>query len=251
MPDKKIAIVGCADSKFEAPWEEKDWEIWGVNNMFHSMPQVRKAQEEGRLKWFEIHNIHYNGKQWFRRGVPVFRGQNVNDYVNDLIGLNCPIYMHKHWDEIPTSIEYPLADVIGKFGNYITNTISYEMAVAMLDPEVKEIGIWGVDMAVYSKNFLGNEYSFQRPSCEYFIGLARGMGIKVIVPNTSDLLKTRFLYGFQEPQEKAFNAKLNRLKQTIMQKKAEAAEKKNQALAQENQYIGAEHAVDEITRIWD
>jgi hypothetical protein len=52
-----------------------------------------------------------------------------------------------------------------------------------------------------------SEYAHQRPSCEYHIGIAKGRGIKVHIPHQSDLLKARFLYGFQEDEEIAFNKK--------------------------------------------
>ena len=41
----------------------------------------------------------------------------------------------------------------------------------------------------------GSEYGYQRPSCEFFIAWARGLGIKFVIPNESDLCKTAYLYG--------------------------------------------------------
>ena len=46
--------------------------------------------------------------------------------------------------------------------------------------------MYGVDMA--QDTLLAAEYSEQRPSCEYFIGLAEGAGIRVDIPGGSDLL---------------------------------------------------------------
>ncbi len=250
MP-RKIAIVGCADSKHEAPWTDSEWEMWGVNNMFHGMPNVFELSKQNRLKWFELHNVFHNGKQWFRRGESIFRGQKCDEYIADLNKLNCPVYMQKKWEEIPQSIEYPLQEIVNRFGNYLTNTISYEIALALLDSDVTEIGIWGVDMAVYSENFLGNEYSWQRPSVEYFMGLARGMGIKVFSPPTSDLLRSRFLYAYQEPQKREFDFKLEQFAKTIQQKQAAAENDEKTAFAKKHQYIGASHAVREIKRVWE
>lgn len=34
-----------------------------------------------------------------------------------------------------------------------------------------------------------DEYGYQRPNCEYLIGLARGRGIKVVIPDESPLCK--------------------------------------------------------------
>lgn len=56
--------------------------------------------------------------------------------------------------------------------------------------------MYGVDMA--QDTVLHAEYREQRPSCEYFIGIAEGAGIKVVLPPGSDLLKSSHWYGFDE-----------------------------------------------------
>ena len=104
-----------------------------------------------------------------------------------------PIYLQKPDPNIPCSIPFPLADVLRQFGTpspYFTNTVSWMIAYAIsLKPT--DIGVFGVDMAQTV------EYRAQRPSCEYLLGWARGLGINVHIPGTSDLLKLRMLYGFQ------------------------------------------------------
>ena len=42
------------------------------------------------------------------------------------------------------------------------------------------------------------EYATQRPSCEFFLGICVGYGIPVQIDPVSDLLKTDFLYGYDE-----------------------------------------------------
>ena len=42
------------------------------------------------------------------------------------------------------------------------------------------------------------EFSEQRPSCEYFLGWAKGLGIDVFIPPKSDLCKTLWLYPFED-----------------------------------------------------
>ena len=41
-----------------------------------------------------------------------------------------------------------------------------------------------------------SEYARQRPSVEYWIGIANGMGIKFHVPPQSDILKSACIYGY-------------------------------------------------------
>ena len=46
---------------------------------------------------------------------------------------------------------------------------------------------------------LEEEYFYQRAGCEYLIGLARGMGVKVVIPHESALCKASYVYGYSEP----------------------------------------------------
>ena len=108
----------------------------------------------------------------------------------------------------------------------------------------EEIHVYGVDMAV------DTEYHHQRPSCEFFLGLAAGMGIKIFVPDTADLLKTRFLYGFDEPKETKWKRKRNSILQMMATKKAKEEQVAKIADAKINQYIGAEQAIKEMDKIW-
>lgn len=507
----KVAIVGCSQSKSLAPFDDESFEIWGVNNLYPHIPRASR--------WFEIHEITQQGETYLRRGDTKFRGQPVNDYLKQMgewtKEKNCPVYMQKHWDLVPTSIPYPVEEMIQKFGGYFTNSVSWMIALAihegateihvygvdmavdclapetkvltddlrwvrsdeikvgdkligfdefrkegnasrrwrtstvtkavetvkpcyamhmedgqviiasekhgwlthgenmnrwkttdelctkhhrgdrhtkimkltdvwdqpntwdagylaaafdgeghfsnaqrnglsdgiytttlafaqnqnqMLDHVVKALQSHGFDFAVYKKlkvvngpgddchtvnikggkrevmrflgqmrphrlgakfdpeklgeiqakenvsvlktEFIGNqkvigletdtktfiaegyashnsEYHHQRPSCEYFLGVAVGLGIKIHVPPEADLLKTRFLYGFQEPQKTAWDKKIKMMNQTIKEKKTriegEITEFKKQIQireAQMHQYVGAEHALKESDKIW-
>jgi len=240
----KIGIVGCSDTKSLAPYDDKSWEIWAMNNAFNHIPRP--------TRWFEIHPIKKVGKQFYRRKLTrpgvfewstEFRGQPMNDYVKSLASLNCPVYMQKHWDEIPQSLPYPLEEITGRFGRYFTNSVSYMIALA-ITMGAAEIGCWGVDMAA------ATEYGPQRPSCEFFLGIAAGLGIKLTIPKQADLLKTRFMYGFEEREQAEYEAKLANMLTAIQTRKAKALSQYELAQKQVNQYVGAEEAVREITRVW-
>jgi len=228
---KKIAICGCSDSKDMAPFKDASWEIWGVNNLFHHIPRYDR--------WFEIHNLTRNDKgEWMRRGQANFRGQDINAYVKDLAKMKCPVYMQRHWDDIPTSTVYPLSEVKKRFGSilgwygdkdpvglsedqinrrlYGTNTVTYMILMAILEG-AQSIGVWGVDMAVDS------EYHYQRPSCEWALGIAQGMGIKVYIPAEADLLKTVHLYGFEEQLNDEWMDKLKKMGSSMGKRQNKAA----------------------------
>lgn len=253
---KKLCIVGCSNSRTHAPWDDPEAEFMGVNNLFLSEPNRPWAS------WSEIHYIDKDEKGNFRRrGSREFRGQDVNDYLKCLANLKdgngnpIPIYMQKKWDEVPNSVEYPIQKVLSTFGDYFTNSISYMIALGLLNSKafggtIEEINISGVDMAVSSKLLLQDEYSHQRPSCEYMIGVARGLGIRVVLPDTSDLLKTRFLYGYDEPKADRYQKKMEEMLVNIHKGKDKAEMQKMDAQRKIDQSLGAELAIKETLKIW-
>jgi hypothetical protein len=77
-----------------------------------------------------------------------------------------------------------------------------------------------------------------------------GRGIKVHIPLQSDLLKTRFIYGFEEKKQHAFEQKMNQVMADLEKKKAEALQQLEQAKAMVNQYSGALQGCQEMIRVW-
>ncbi len=178
----KVAIVGFAPSWKQAPWDKpEEYEVFCLNEMYKLAGEVQNFHAD---RWFEIHSRNSASKatpehQAFLRQCPV------------------PVYMWQKYDDIPNSARFPKDEIIAEFQKrgykgaaYFTNSISWMFALAMLEG-FKTIALYGVDMANDS------EYGWQRPSCEYFIGLAEGLGIEVIIPSASDLLKCTQLYGFE------------------------------------------------------
>ncbi len=211
----KVAIVGKAPSTLlDAPYDDTSWEIWTLSN---------NAQLGEAARWsrhFEIHPL----KQF--RDDP-----GRADYWNWLRSEPAnkrPIYTQAATPDMPAAKAFPIEEVIERFGGYFNNTVSYLIAFAILEG-AEEIAIYGIDMAVGGVD-PNAEYSHQRPSCEYMIGLARGMGIKVYVPKKSDLLKVRKLYGFGE--ETAFEAKIIQRRKELQSRKADA-ENRMEAAKQE------------------
>jgi hypothetical protein len=229
MEKKKVAILGFAPHWELAPFNDKSFEIWGLNDLYNSIPRWDR--------WFEIHDweVYELDK--------IYARQDGSSHVEGLKKLNCPVYMVKHYEDIPNSIPYPIEKAIKFFNTrYFTNTISMMIALAIMEG-FQEIHIYGVDMAV------GSEYGEQRPSCEYFIGEAKGRGITVYIPPEADLLQTAFIYGFEDRQRTAYEAKLDNLIQGMEQRKAGA----DQVIANQqevsHQYAGAIQAIRDIKRV--
>lgn len=195
--NKKIAIVGFASSsRDQAPFGDASWDIATLN---HAHQWISRWDI-----WYEMHPLAHIRSDIPRDGKMI----SGNDHYNWLVSQPGPddpkfkpIYMQEHFDEIPASIKYPIAEVNdwleAKFGSerdYYTSSISQMLALAMWQG-YEEIGLYGIDL------LNEDEYAYQRAGCEYLIGLARGSGIKVHVPKTSALCKANYIYGYSEPPE--------------------------------------------------
>lgn len=179
---RRVVITGfVADSRDLSPAldkkKRKDFEIWSFNN---DMELVEHA-----ARHFEMHELDVYDRKALGDAKP------SPEYLRALHdGLGIPVYMLKEEKTIPGSIAYPVNEMVREFEtDYFTNSISYMLALAISE-QVDEIHLYGIDMA------LQHESAWERPSIEYFLGYARGAGIKVVIPDESDLLKCLGLYGY-------------------------------------------------------
>lgn len=186
---KKVAIVGFAPSSMtdvRAFFGDPDWEIWGLNQLYVVFPEMMNQA----TRWFQIHHrTSYNASL------------RDHDHHAKLAEMKFPVYMQVVDPDIPNSVEIPKNKILNKFGDYFTNSISWMLAVAIMEG-FEKIAIFGVDMAQ------DTEYSEQRPSCEWLIGWARGAGIDVHIPQQSDLMKTMWLYPYED--NKPFRQKIEK-----------------------------------------
>jgi hypothetical protein len=91
---------------------------------------------------------------------------------------------------------YPLGEVVKKFHtNYFGSTVDYALALAIYEG-ADEIDLYGVQMLIPT------EYGYQKPSGDFWCGVAIGSGIKLSVLGDSSLMRTRDgkLYGYGTPQ---------------------------------------------------
>jgi hypothetical protein len=182
---KKLLILGTSPTLKLAPVNDPSFEVWGLNDMFTVLPRADR--------WFEMHPRQVQENSIVRN--------SKQNYLEWFKNTKIPVYMQEKFEDIPSSIKYPLDEMIRKFGvELFGSTVDYEMALA-LSEGYKEIYIYGVDMAV------NEEYSQQRPSLYFWIGIAMGMGVKVFMPDGCDLLKSYFKYGYEELKETDFHKK--------------------------------------------
>lgn len=169
---KKVALVGFSPAtRHQAPFYDETFEIWGMNELYNHIPRFDR--------WFQLHNIG-----------AVRSSHRDSSHLDWLRQSRIPIYMVKKYKDIPASQPYPVKDVVREFGSYFSCTASYMMALAILEG-FDVIQLYGIEMATTP------EYRLQRPSLEYFIGIAKGRGIDVWIPDESLLLKPPQLYGYE------------------------------------------------------
>jgi len=192
----KVAIVGCAETskdKVKKLYKREGWEIWGINTLWKSTQHIIPHA----TRWFMVHK--------YDRAINEKGDFDMWDWLK--AQKNFPIYMlgtDEKDAEVPMRIDYPRKEITETFGSYFTNSISWEIALAIYEG-FKEIHLYGVEMA------LSGEYGYQRPSVEYFIGLARGLGIKVFLPERCDLLTTVTLYGYDDHHRMAEKIRQQRI----------------------------------------
>ena len=235
-----VAIIGFTDHRVQGLNLGDDWEVWGINELHrHHDPQLFH-------RWFEIHPITDFHPQDGKPGDLA--------HLETLAKFPIPVYMQEQFDDIPPSLPFPKASIEEGLprGDYQTSSISREFALAILWG-AKEIGIFGVDMAN------DTEYAEQRPCLEYWMGVAEGRGIKVTVPDTSDLVHSVGQYGWGGGR--IFHLKLqerlswlhgedNTRLQTLRNLESEYAAKKEQLLAERNQILGSIQDCSYWLRSW-
>jgi hypothetical protein len=164
----KVAVIGLwAETHGLAPWGDPAWEKWGLawDREVFSMDRA-----------FEIHLP----REWKDNGI--------GDYIERL-NMMPRLYLQEAHPDLPDAEVYPLAEVAKTTGDYFSSSIAYLMALAIHEG-AEEIGLYGVAMEGH------DEYGYQRPNMEYLVGLARGRGIKVHIPEQSPLCKYGRQYGY-------------------------------------------------------
>jgi len=181
---KKVAIVGFASNTLHlVPWFDDSFELWGLNQGHLNFP--RRAD-----RWFEMHQPESTADV------------RDPDYITFLKNVTIPVYMIQTFDEYPTSLRYPIEDAINYVGqDYFTSSVAFMLVLAAMEG-FEEIHVYGVNLAI------GDEYFYEKPNAEYLIGLLRGRGLKVYVPQASALLKQFRRYGYHTDARPAQSLKV-------------------------------------------
>lgn len=203
---EKVAIVGFAKPhRDQAPFNDPEWEIWGVNDGWSFVPKGTAT------RWFDMHS-----PEIYEWGLRRSKG-----HVDWLRAFDGQVYLHEAREDLPNSVRYPIEDVIRLIGApYLTSSIAYMQGLALL-LGFKHIGIWGVDMGH------DTEYADQRPCCELLLGWALARGVTIEIPEASPLMKGP-LYGRAH-----LGAQGERISQTQLERRWKLLLKREQVMAQQ------------------
>ena len=166
----KVAIVGLAQaSRHLVPWDDPEWQVWGL------------AWDSERYRMHSVFEMH---------DVPTLKRvyPDLEAYFEKLSHCS-KVYTQDVIPGLANSVRFPFADVAQVCGPYWESSIAYAMSLAITQG-AEEIGIYGVNMKA------DEEYAYQRPNLEYLIGLAKGKGIEVHIPDSSPLLKFSGFDGY-------------------------------------------------------
>jgi hypothetical protein len=197
----KVAILGTG-SKRGVPWFDPDWEIWGLNNMsavvsrpvytraslaplshgdtaFDLRPPRAGQETVFRAdRWFELHirSVADDDRAVTMQSQAMTYVVDRDDWPERGISAPSPIYT------------FPREQALAQGRPTFASTFSWEMALA-LSMGFEEIGLWGVQL------WAGREGIVERPSLNYWIGVAEGRGVKVTIPDDCYLLWHPAYYG--------------------------------------------------------
>jgi hypothetical protein len=215
---KQVCILGTAETMAEAPFDSEGWEIWAVSTV-----------------------LGHAGLKRIDRLIEIHEPSEWKPRAEQINAAKVPVWMWKHYEEIPLSEPFPLDDVDALFKRrYYTNSISMLIAEAIRE-KASDIGLFGVHMATT------NEYAEQRPSVEYFLGFAEGRGINLWIPDGSDMLKAARLYGYQSPSE--IHKKINSLYIDMSKKAENYSQQELVAKDMKNQAIGWREAMKHMKQL--
>ena len=238
---KKVAIIGYGSNWSEAPFSDSSVEIWVQN-----ISEILKYNFSRFDRVFDIHpkEIILEEAKADPQGLEFCKKWDKMVIVQEPFA-ELPLARAYPLDEI-TPYFFPWAVHVSKW-NWIDSywTSSTEMMIALaIYEEYNEIGIYGIDMSDTP------EYRDQRKGCEYMLGVAHGRGIAIKKSSTTPVLRTKYIYGYQDKEMNAFKNNIEVQKNFLRQQIAELNGKGTEAAFKKAHLEGALHAYDNLEVNW-
>lgn len=175
MP-RKVCIVGWASTSRElAPFDDPQFEIWGLNEVGTVLPGRRFTH------WFNLHTAKELAQAEF---IPQLKWLHERTE---------PLTLLEQIPNMRAGTIFPYKEILLRYGSdYFTSSVAWMIAYAHFLGDLEELRLFGIDMCAES------EYAYQRPCVEFWIGYLRGLGVSVVVPEQSSLFSKTHLYGIEE-----------------------------------------------------
>jgi len=209
-----LAIVGTAETITAAPYDDPEWEIWSV---------AQSCSYPAFKRYDVLYEMHTEG---YWRDPPVMKR---------MLDTKAPVMvMHEQYEEIPGTVRYPIEMMTQKYRRYHTTSITYMLAWALhsfLETGSPRLVLMaGVHMAARE------EYTVQRPCCEYWIARLEQAGVHVDIAGGA-ILTSSGLYGYEnyDPLSWKIRERLNALQGGLNQR----AQEESNAELKKHQQIGA------------
>uniref|UniRef100_A0A6M3KXI4 Uncharacterized protein n=1 Tax=viral metagenome TaxID=1070528 RepID=A0A6M3KXI4_9ZZZZ len=168
----KLAIIGTAETLPQAPYEDPEFEVWAV-----AQCTTYPGFKRGDLL-FELHPPDY------------WKDPNVLTRINAWPGKTV---MQEKYPEVPGSLRYP-KEAILQYRRYHTTSITYMLALAYHSYKTTgkpaHVAMFGVHMESRE------EYSEQRPCCEYWLARMEEAGMDIFLAGGA-ILRAPWLYGYE------------------------------------------------------
>ncbi len=172
---KKIAIIGTAPQWQLAPFDDPEWEIWGIFGVVGCGKRLTRV--------YELHDRAIIEEQSAK--------DPKKDYFAHVAALGENFITKDEFPQAPQAKRFEFASKRKKYGEFFTSSAAWLIAEA-IDEGATTIGMWGINMAA------DTEYAHQKPACTYLLGYARGLGIEIVLPSTSELLTASHQYGLEK-----------------------------------------------------
>ena len=206
QPLKRCAILGTAQSLHLAPWGDSSLEMWSLNDGYLlGIPRIDRHYE---LHPFHQMNFRPRGDRTVRPDqIPVGAYVRPADHLDWLRTRPFPVYLAEARPDIPTGRAFPKDQILDTFAAYwpwrltrrgaVVPGSDYEastpawMLMHAIVEGYREIHIYGIHLATEW------EYVQQRPNFEWLLGVAAGMGVRIVLPEMAPICKGTFRYAFE------------------------------------------------------
>ena len=203
MGQKRAALVGTAQTWVQAPWNDPNIVICGLNDLYNcGIPRADR--------WYDLHPI---SQMYFREATGKFvdpreipSGKHYIRPAQHLQWLQqqaqqIPVFLQEVPDGWPPNAQrFPIEACKAMLRArpdqeaYIASSPALILAHLLLEG-FTEIQIYGIHLATQA------EYIKQRPGFEWLIGRAQERGVTIIFPEECPLLKHTHLYAYEtEPK---------------------------------------------------